>query len=249
MDWLYAEYDDCTKAICNSGNLSNFKSSQKFVFMLEHVPQDQGGQYYECLKPIFSNNIITAFCNKNDSIGSPIKHYINGLNSNVSPSSLRYLYHAYLSLKHIQTLNLSSIDIVEVGCGYGGLCLAIDYVSNNMNININSYACIDLENPLRLQQRYIETVGTHFPVRFHSAFTFGSDISGTNNFLISNYCFSEIGDENRQKYIEILIPKVSHGFMTWNAIPLFNFGKEFIKVEDENPQTGPAHCRNSYVYF
>ena len=217
--------------------------------MLEHVSQDIGTRYYQLLKPLFSNSIILEFCRINDGVGDPIKSYINGLESSVSPSSLRYLYHAYLSLKHIQTLKLSSIDIVELGCGYGGLCIAIDYVSKNMNINIHSYTCIDLDNPLKLQEIYTTLFQTSFPIKFHSASTFGTDVSGTNNFLISNYCFSEIGDENRKKYIETLIPKVSHGFMAWNFIPVFNFGKDFIRVEPENPQTDLVNSRNSYIYF
>jgi len=246
MDSIYSEYVDNIALVCKTGNLDYFKSNSIYQVILEHVSQDDGKQYYKCLKPFFSNECILEFCKKNDSIGSPNKYYIDGLDSLVSPTSLRYLLHAYLSLKHMQSQSMSKVDIVEVGCGYGGLCLAIDYVSKILNISIKSYTCIDLDNPLKLQEMYIGLFGTSFPVKFHSASTFGSGISGTNNFLISNYCFSEIGYENRKKYIEILIPKVSHGFMTWNAIPVFNFGKEFIHIEKESPNKPDS---SFFVYF
>ena len=246
MDTKYKQYVDIINSVLQNDNLNGFKSTREYREIVETLEGPHGNLYYECLKNIFSNDVILEFCNKNDSIGSPIKYYINGLNSSVSSVSLRYLFHAYLSLKHMQSLGISSVNIVEIGCGYGGLCVAVDYVSKIMNITITSYTCIDLDSPLKLQEKYIGLFKTYFPVKFHSASTFGSAISGTNNFLISNYCFSEIGPEFRQKYIETLIPKVSNGFMTWNYIPVYNFGKELIKVEREIPQD--RHL-NFYVYF
>jgi hypothetical protein len=214
--------------------------------MLEHVSPDQGNQYYGYLKSHFSNESIIEFCKKNDSIGSPNKYNINGLNYSVSPTSLRYLMHGYLALTQIKKVQDTPVDIVEVGCGYGGLCTAIDYISKIMNVKINSYTFIDLDNPIRLQQKYISLVGTSFPTNFLSASKFGAEVEGTNNFLISSYCFSEIGNDNRNMYINTLIPKVSHGFIAWNFIPLFNFDKDNITSEPEYPMTGPG---NLYVYF
>lgn len=215
--------------------------------MLEHVSNEQGNDYYQYLKTCLPNDFIIDFCKKNDRIGSPNLTYIAGLNYRVSSTSLRYLTHAYLSLKHVLKVSNGPVDIVELGAGYGGLCLAIDYLSSPMNVKINSYTCIDLDNPLKLQEKYIKLFGVSFPTNFVSASTFGEDIQGNNNFLISNYCFSEISHENRTKYINTLIPKTSHGFITWNAIPLFNFGKVITNSEPEYPQTGGGS--NLYVYF
>jgi hypothetical protein len=64
-------------------------------------------------------------------------------------------------------------------------------------------------------------------------------------FIISNYCFSEISEEFQKKYIDILFPKVSHGFMAWNMIPTYNFGFKFSE-EDEYPKTGEF---NKYLRF
>ena len=82
-------------------------------------------------------------------------------------------------------------------------------------------------------------------VEFIDSKTFGSSITATNLFLISNYCFSEIDTYLQSMYIKMLFPKVSHGFMAWNFIPIYNFG--FIyKEEDEYPLTGEG---NKYIYF
>ena len=64
-------------------------------------------------------------------------------------------------------------------------------------------------------------------------------------FLISNYCFSEIPGNLQKEYIAKLFPKVSHGFMAWNHIPVYNFGFD-IKEEVEFPKTGSY---NKYIYF
>ena len=247
MDSVYSQYDSYVNNVLQSKELHGFKSNPNYTYMLEHVSLDQGNSYYNYLKSYFSNNIIIEFCKKNDSIGTPNKYYIDGLNYRVSTTSLRYLMHAYLSLTHLKTVQEILVNIVELGCGYGGLCLAIDYVSKLLNIHINSYTCIDLDHPLKLQEKYLQLVGTSFPVKFESASTFGKDVIGTDNFLISNYCFSEIGSDNRNNYIQTLIPKISHGFMAWNNINLFDFGKKILKSETEYPMTGGDN--NLYVYF
>ena len=46
-------------------------------------------------------------------------------------------------------------------------------------------------------------------------------------------------------YIKTLFPKVQHGFMAWNMIPIYDFGFKYT-IEDEYPKTGDF---NKYVYF
>lgn len=53
----------------------------------------------------------------------------------------------------------------------------------------------------------------------YGAFDHGSNIQKENMFLISNYCFSEISQENRNKYVEILFPKVLHVFLLGIVFP------------------------------
>ena len=83
-------------------------------------------------------------------------------------------------------------------------------------------------------------------IEFIDASSFGSNIECNNMFLISNYCFSEISKENQNSYRQILFPKIKHGFIAWNMIPVYDFGFH-TNIESEIPNTG-GHM-NKYVYF
>jgi hypothetical protein len=145
----------------------------------------------------------------------------------------------------LKSLSLPSIDIVEVGGGYGGLCMALHFLSNMYGLTLNSYTIIDLLTVTKLQSLYISSTMPTIKVQTVDAATFGSTIETKNLYLISNYCFSELTRSYQENYIHTLFPKVSHGFMAWNAIPLYNFGFP-VQEEEEVPKTG-AH--NQILYF
>jgi hypothetical protein len=242
---VYALYANYVKTILNTNDLSNFKNHPSYTYMLEHVSAEEGRQYIKCIRMNTKLNIdnVLSFCKLNDSVGNPntIEYNIGY----VSPTSLRYVYFAHLILTHFKSLNLPVLDIVEVGGGYGGLCLAIHYFSEIYGVKVNSYKIIDLLTINKLQEKYISKVNSNISVEYIDAATFGSDIKDTNLFLVSTYCFSEISLELQHSYIKTLFPKVSHGFIAWNFIPLYDFGFT-LKVEDEIPSTFP---NNKYLYF
>lgn len=240
-------YVDFSKYVETLSNINDFKSHPDFTNVLEHVSFNQGIQYLDLIKnktPLSQDDII-AYCKINDKIGGGEKYNYDFITT--SPTNFRYLFQAHLIITHLFTLNLTDVNIVEVGCGYGGLCLAINHLSNtyNIKIKIKSYNLIDLPSLSKLQQLYLKEHQLNFTTNFHSAFNYGADIEQNELFLISNYCFSEISSENQQKYINTLFPKVSHGFMAWNYIPVYNFGFDYVE-ETEYPLTGTF---NKYVYF
>lgn len=237
----YIQYID---DVCKRGDLSVFKSNPSYKWVLEHVTPAQGQTYLSQLKKTsISEQKIRFFCALNDSLGNPDKATMEGIIA--SPTSLRYLYHAHLILTHLQSLGMPSIDIVEVGGGYGGLCAAIHYLSQSYSLGINSYTIVDLLSITKLQTLYLSTVMPTIRVSTVDASTFGAPIHTSNMFLISNYCFSELSKDYQAKYISTLFPKVSHGFMAWNAIPLYNFGFTVTQAE-EIPKTGEF---NTLLYF
>lgn len=240
----YKTYSDYVGEICKTNNLSNFKCNPNYTYMLEHVNYNEGLEYLtNILKVGISYEDILEYCNINDSLGNPNK--VNYGKLAVSPTSLRYIFQAYLIIDYIQKLNLPSIDIVEIGGGYGGLCIAIHFFLKKLNININSYSIVDLENITNLQNKYISSVYPLLNINYINSDTYGSTIEKNNLFLVSNYCFSEIDNVHQQMYIKLLFPKVSHGFITWNNIPLYNFGFDYKEVP-EYPSTAAT---NKYVYF
>ena len=185
-------------ALSNEKLYSQFKSNNDYRGILEHVSQNQGQQYYELIKNEFNitNESIIDFVNLNDRLGCPIKYNIN--NIICSPTSLRYIYHALIILKYIKSLNLNNLNIVEIGGGYGGLCLAINYFQKFFNLNITEYNIIDLDQALKLQQKYLLNFNDiKFNINYISSSTYGKDLLLNNYFLISNYCYSEITEENK----------------------------------------------------
>ena len=241
---IYINYSNYIKEICDNNDLKDFKSNENYISILEHTTKELGEEYIKLLINNAKLRVkeIVGFSLLNDKIGNPNKdNYFFG---NFSSSNFRYLYHSYLILKYLKKLNLNKIKIVEIGGGYGGLCLSINYLKNNFNIDIEKYYIIDLEQPIRLQKKYLDLHNIN-NTEFIDSSSFGENIKDSDLFLISNYAFSEISDDLQKKYINLLFPKVKNGFMCWNSIDLYNFGFDYIS-EEENPLT---YHNNKYVYF
>lgn len=246
--------------------INNFKSNKIYCDILEHVSENHGFSYLKLICSEFNNisfDNIKEFCAINDKYGNP-KMFIYNYQDNVlmcSPTSLRYIYHSLLILEHYK--NTSCENIVEVGCGYGGLCLAINYFSNVLNIKINKYNLVDLSNPCILIEEYLKLNKNNIytEIRIHDSSTYGGNINDTKLFFISNYCYTEISKEHNKQYTNILLPKTKSGFITWQnggnkgVYPVDNsskiINKKIIKIIEEKPQTDAGYgiYMNYFVYF
>ena len=260
MDEIYQRFYTRVETMVTAKDIRSFKSHPDITYMFEHVGYEFGQKYLSLLRThsTLTDEQIVAYCTQNDSVGGGEKHSYGEWTT--SPSNFRYLYHAHLILTHLRSVHSAIgseewVDqpIVEVGCGYGGLCLAICMLSASYRVRIPDYHLVDLPAISDLQALYLDQTSSFLnrstAFHHHSAFEYGADLpeSATGLFWISNYCFSEISEVNQQKYLQHLLvrPKVSHGFMTWNHIPLYSFGYE-IRSEEEEPLTGHG---NRYVYF
>lgn len=244
---LYNTYTNYVNDIIQSNNLTNFKNDSRYTYMLEHVSKEQGEKYLNLIKEKFkiSDHDIIEFSSINDAIGNPNTY--NYLGVNISPTSLRYFFQAMLILTYFQSKGNNNIRIVEVGGGYGGLCLAINYCSKYFtDFKINEYNIVDLEAPVKLQKYYLSCHKLSYSLKTYVSDNFGAEItSGDDLYMISNYCFSEIDKSLQEKYISVLFPKVKHGFITWNMIPVYYFGRSYT-IEEEYPKTGEY---NYYIRF
>lgn len=245
MTDIYTRFTSYLRQALGTPAMNSFKSHPDVTDMLEHVNPSLGEEYMTQLMtaPLLSAERIRAYCQKNDRIGGGQKYPYLFLTT--SPSNLRYLFQAHLICSHVCRLQKETVEIVEVGCGYGGLFLAMDMIAPLYHIRISRYHLIDLPESSALQQWYLAAHECNTPTHFHPASTYGDAINSKDLFLISNYCFSEIAEEHQQRYRRQLFPRVSHGFMAWNNIPTYDFGFP-IKEEAEYPLTGPM---NRYVYF
>jgi hypothetical protein len=244
MESLYQQYFDYVKQCNVYKSYELFKMHPSYTYMLEHVSKEQGDQYLDCIKKFTNINDeeIKEFCIKNDQIGTPIKSDFGFVTT--SPTNLRYIFQAYLILSHFKSKCINEpIDILELGGGYGGLCLAIHHFASKYDIKINSYTIVDLSEILKLQRYYLDN--HNISVNFVDAFTYGKEIENKEYYLVSCYCFSEISKDHQQNYITHLFPKIRYGFITWNEIEVYAIGFT-TSIEEEYPKTGP---KNKYVKF
>jgi len=259
---MYEKYlDYVSKINTNEILISNFKSRCEYNGILEHVSYKYGEQYLKLIENEFTNisyDDICCFLKINDKYGCPnIDNFTckNGLVISCSSTSLRYIYHALIILEHYKNSNLTSI--VEIGCGYGGLFLAICYFSKILNIKINNYYIVDFPEVCNLIDTYLNINKEFVKINYslHSCHEYGRDITETNLFLISNYCFTEISDENRKNYIKNLFDKIEKGFIVWQTCLGVNIddvkiiSKLITNIIIEKPQTAFVEKPNYFVYF
>jgi hypothetical protein len=260
---IYATYTHYVANMLATNDLRTFKSHPNYVYMLEHCTYSQGVGYIECIEKYFPDielDAIISYLKKNDTVGSPqqFQFTIRGITGSCSPTSLRYVFQSLHILKHFKETGAKKI--VEVGCGYGGLFLAIDHFSKHLGIPIEHYYMVDFPVVCKLIDRYLSwnqptdfPDKTHIPHSFYACNHFGENLPDKDLFLISNYCFTEIGKELMLKYKQHLLPKVSHGYVIYQTINIpLNELDEFFQathVEVEYPQTCSPNTPNYYVYF
>ena len=241
---MYDTYLKCIDEQVGKNELT-FKSDPRYMGILEHVSVQQGAEYLALIQTEFPEVLSTMgiFIHANDSVGAP--HKVSYGTLVCSPTSLRYVYHSHLILAHVRRLGLAEVDMVELGAGYGGLCFALHFFAGAFGITLRTYTMIDLPLANKLQERFLRLMPLgDARLSFCSADTFGRDVSG--GFLVSNYAFSELPDNLQTKYIASLFPRIQHGFMAWNFIPVYDFGIPLLENVDERPNTGPY---NRYLYF
>jgi len=255
---IYTKYQYFIKShLSNTKNIDelNFKSHPDYTYMLEHVDSSQGQKYLDLISkefPNISEDIIQEFITLNDKIGKPIKCNIDKYNC--SPTNFRYIYQANIILKYIDwSVQKKEVNILELGGGYGGLCLALHFFKRYYTHHIKSYTIVDLPEALELDKVYLSSHGL-FP-ELLSALNYGQDYSHDkdSSFFISCYCVSELDRNIRKKYREILFHKFSRGFIVWNNAgphcddnPLQELGIHNCLIEFEKPQTGYS---NRFIFF
>jgi hypothetical protein len=242
---------------------TNFKNNEAYTNILEHVSESLGEQYLKLISKEFqeiSEEDVVRFLTLNDEFGNTVKSiYVtnNGTIISCSPTSLRYVYHALVILNYYKTTDCE--NIVELGCGYGGLFLAINYFSNILNIRVEKYNLIDIPNANNLIQFYLNLHKDNvtIPYELHDSAKYGASVPSGKLFLISNYCFTVIDTESKEYYCSYLIKRADRGFIIWQSIAFdIEYSKQIfqdttkVTVTAENPQTCfKASTPNYFVFF
>lgn len=241
---IYSDWEKTCDEIVTT-NMENWKQHPNVFNMLEHLPVWIGEQYLHNL--IKSDNVdlslIQEISDLNDVNGSNCVEFdIDNQKVKISPTTIRYLSHSIDILNLLKKNNISMISMIEIGAGYGGLALIINYLSRKQkyNVKIKKYYIYDLPLVQNLQKYYLlrHDFLNGF-IEWKDSSSFGSDLKENSDelFLISNYALSEMNIEYRKKYLENILPIISGAYMIWNSPNIE--GLPFRRIEKEEiPRTG-----------
>ena len=221
----YAEI--CIEAVENDKTFKRFKQDSRYTAILEHVSPEQGKLYADgVLQYDIDSELIESF-KENDSIGGSSLYNYGEPFGRVSPSTLRYMQNALDISYFFGEGDLNKI--VEIGGGYGGLCKTI-----NCLCEFGEYHIYDMEPASKLQEKYLSNFDIAGKVIQHSEPEELEDI----DLLISNYAYSELGENLQDLYYNNVIKNSKKVYMILNKGQvsrevLLNRAKEHFDVTVE----------------
>ena len=229
----------CAQAAREGSIFATFRRNPTYTEVLEHVTREMGQQYLEIIVQRGLLEIAREVV-LSDDVGDPVRFEYDGLGL-ASPTTLRYLK-VYSDLQELFG-DLSGMDIVEIGVGYGGQCRIIQSLDRPA-----SYTLVDLPEVLELSSRYLQTAGIASNVR-----AIPNTAVGTlpNDLLISNYAFSELRRQVQEQYEADYLLTAKRGYLTYNSISPRSFrGMTASEVSaavggsiaDEVPLTFAGNC-------
>lgn len=197
----------CEAAIQSRANFLRFRSCKSYRKILEHVSPRTGQAYLNLLD---SNGLAIKTLKqyrKQLNSGGPSMYWFPQLGM-ISPTSIRY------AKVHQDISNLfgdiSNFEIVEIGCGYGGMAAQILLSSQS-----TSYCLVDLPTVEKLALTYIQEVSPKILERISTS---SEKSNKSYDLLISNYAFSELNRTLQDGYIEKYLLKSKRGYMIYNHI-------------------------------
>ena len=235
----------CSEAARDNKKFMEWRKSPACIKIVETVSYKQGLALEKIIKSSYPN--LLPFCEKiclEDKIGSPIscKYSIGSC----SPTILRYLKVAGDLQKEFG--DLTKLNIIEIGGGFGGQCKILNDVAG-----FASYSIIDLPECMPYIDRYLK----YFGVKNFSVIDC-TKISQPMQFdlVISNYAISEIDKHGQLNYIKNIVNLAPMGYIIYNYsisnpfvnsytlqefVACLSTDKRLIKIEPETPQTAKTH--------
>ena len=238
-------FQKAVKKILNDERLfSKFRSLTAFRIILEHVSWRLGQKYSRKIAndEKMAKELIFQVLNQ-DIFCKPTKYYFRDLGK-ANPTTLRYLAVGSDLLNFFGNQTKIS-SIIEVGTGFGGQFLICDVL-----FELQSYTMYDLPEVQELNRRYIGLFDYNAQLKF-------GDIDNVEahdfDLFLSNYAFSELPRKVQLEYLEKIMCRSKHGYVTMNSGLKNSTGRSFGKLSaeeilsripgarilDENPLSGP----------
>lgn len=224
------------QASTNDEIFNTFKQHPWYTPILEHVSNKDGFKYLEIINSDYDFLLSNIEKYKtNDNIGNPIKYSYEGIGE-ISPTTLRYIKVLGDIINNFGSLD--GLDIVEIGCGYGGQSKIIFDT-----YNVKSYTFIDLPEVLVLIKKYLSKFNINMDKLIFKDVTQLTE-NEKYDLFISNYAYTECSKNIRVKYFDTVLSKSKMGYLTSNFLSHETMDTEIInkignciKI-DEKPYTG-----------
>ena len=246
-DGIYNEYEKKIDKILENKTL-DFLSKEANVGIFD--VEDHFGPLYSQQLSVEFPEVAEDFRNRRYfrelisfiKVGKQDEFFSKELESNVTPNTVRYIYHACLISKYIkEKFADKQVDIVEMGGGYGGL----SFWMRIFLPTIYKYTIIDLPAACRLQKTCMTTLGVDL-----KSISDPNLVQKENRpiFVISNYGYSEFNQHYQNLYKNTVISKADGGFMIWNNWSgIYLFTNLSMKIEPERPSF--PNVPNKFIYF
>ena len=201
---------ECDKICDNEELFKNFKRNGVFCGIIGNDVRDKNtsDQLYNKLKGTKIFNDIDTY-KTNDIYGNPVLFEYPEI-GHISPGTL-YFMDVLNDIKD-KIGDISNLNIVEIGSGYGGQAkILLDY-------GVKTYTCIDLKEPLRLCEKYLNLFN------YNNVHFINTDkLDGLDEYffeqydlVISNWCLSEFDIDGMSYYINKIIKNVHRGYFLMN---------------------------------
>lgn len=234
----YPEF--CKQAICDE-KFANFRSDPMCVLVVENlnVNYDHGVYFLNEIKEKYPH--LLSFCSKicaEDKVGGPLSYFYESIAGSCSVTALRYV--KIVGDLQREFGDLSNLNIVEIGGGYGGQCKILNNISE-----FASYTIIDLPECTPLINKYLSCF------KISNVCTINSTNVPAQNYdlVISNYAFSEIDRQEQLNYITKIISLAPRGYMIYNNHPSVNplSLEEFVAILSSQQKKVTLFSENSHT--
>lgn len=234
---MYSKYlEVCRRAVEDENVFKIFRRNPDYNVILEHVSYQQGKEYLnECISYIpkyFMKEFATS-----EKAGGPATYLYGELN--LSPTTLRYIKVLSDLIKYFWTLDL---NIIEIGCGYGGQCKIIHDL-----FKPRSYTIVDFPDVQALAVKWLANFKIVPVLR-----SLDDSSKIKYDLCISNYAFTEFTRTYQDFYAENILKNSTMGYINCNFLgrkDAFSV-QEIIdlmggKMYEEKPKTG----NNNAIYI
>lgn len=210
-DWnvssnVMANYlDVCKNAARDETAFRAFKRAPGYKMILEHCSLALGHSHLRNIKKKNPELLENKSFLQNDLLGAP-ELFDFGF-ATVSPTTVQYIS----VLANLISLfgDLTNYRIVELGAGYGGQAKII-----GDRFEISKYMMIDLPEATLLQNKYVKELN----VKNAEAYPYESfPHQDSYDLVISNYALSEVLDPLQTEYVEKILLRSRHGYLTCNG--------------------------------